>query len=134
MARQEIQLDVQSLLRRTPAAGKAQLCTRLVDEVLVRTRLALQESKPIFSHLGQPVVRRETHDLRPWWFLGDIHGDYFALHTLLQHVYSQDPDANVCFLGDVVDRGLDSAECILLILMLALERPGKTIWIAGNHD
>ncbi len=69
-----------------------------------------------------------------WYFLGDIHGDFFALHTCVEYIKSQCPDFNLVFLGDLVDRGPHSAECFLYLISLAKQFPGRISWIAGNHD
>jgi len=69
-----------------------------------------------------------------WFFIGDIHGDFFALHTLLQFAEAQRPDCNVMFLGDMVDRGDLPFECLFLLLEWGRHRPGRLAWIAGNHD
>ncbi len=112
---------------------KQQMRERL-EEILERTRTALAAREPLFAHLGEPVAIRQQRDKDAWWFLGDVHGDFFALSTLLEHVLRAEPEANICFLGDIVDRGIYGVECVALVLLIALERPGKVIWIAGNHD
>lgn len=121
------------LLSLPPAKAKAQV-HKLWGAIVETTERALAGDHPLLTHLGQPVVRRDSSEGSRWWFLGDIHGDFFALHTLLAHVERVDPGASICLLGDVVDRGQDHAECFLLILAAGLERPGRIIWIAGNHD
>lgn len=69
-----------------------------------------------------------------WFFIGDIHGDFFGLHTLLRHAEATCPDCKIFFLGDMVDRGDRPFECIFLLLEWGLRRPGRLAWIAGNHD
>lgn len=69
-----------------------------------------------------------------WFFIGDIHGDFLALHRQIDHIAKSIPDFRIVFLGDLVDRGPDSAECFLLLLKRAGEFPGQIHWIAGNHD
>lgn len=90
-------------------------------------------------HFGQPhKVVRLTPEVAgsadQWFFIGDIHGDFFALHSLLRHAERMRPDCRILFLGDMVDRGDHPLECVFLLLEWGLQRPGRLAWIAGNHD
>jgi hypothetical protein len=90
-------------------------------------------------HFGETnkVSRLSTEvagDPEQWFFIGDIHGDFFALHTLLHHAEATRPDCKILFLGDMVDRGDRPFECIFLLLEWGLQHPGRLAWIAGNHD
>ena len=40
----------------------------------------------------------------------------------------------LCFCGDIIDRGPDSLKCVLYILDMLLRRPGKVLWLRGNHE
>ncbi|HDN04329.1 MAG TPA: metallophosphoesterase [Chloroflexi bacterium] len=63
--------------------------------------------------------------------LGDIHGNYQALITVLDHVDRWRPDL-VLVLGDIINRGPRSRECLHLIQ----ERGKSSAWhiIKGNHE
>ncbi len=63
--------------------------------------------------------------------IGDIHGCYDALRTLVEFVGVTDDDLIVT-LGDYVDRGPDSKQ-VLELLMLR-ESNGLLIPLRGNHD
>jgi hypothetical protein len=76
----------------------------------------------------------ETGGVDHWFFIGDIHGDFYALHSMIRHAESLDPECRILFLGDIVDRGHLPFECILLLLEWGLRHPGHLAWIAGNHD
>ena len=81
-------------------------------------------------------VQKVGEDVKgKWFFIGDIHGDFFALYTLLEEV-SKHPDFFVCFLGDLVDRGPHSLECFALLLEFTEKHrdPRRVVWILGNHD
>lgn len=85
-----------------------------------------------------PVQKVGDHGRSKWFFIGDIHGDFFALHHLLEEV-QKEPSAYVCFLGDLVDRGPHGVECFARLLEFANERFSLTgsprvVWILGNHD
>lgn len=63
--------------------------------------------------------------------LGDIHGNYQALITVLDHVENWKPDL-IFVLGDIVNRGPRSKECLDLIQ----DRSVNPAWhvIKGNHE
>jgi len=63
--------------------------------------------------------------------LGDIHGNYQALITVLDHIDRWRPDL-VLVLGDIINRGPRSQECLHLIQ----ERGKSPDWyvIKGNHE
>jgi len=63
--------------------------------------------------------------------LGDIHGNYQALITVLDHIDRWQPDL-VLVLGDIINRGPRSRECLHLIQ----DRGISPSWhlIKGNHE
>lgn len=63
--------------------------------------------------------------------LGDIHGCSTALDEVLKHVNPQPGDL-VISLGDVVDRGPGSMECIDMLIRLSLSN--ELVVIRGNHE
>lgn len=73
-------------------------------------------------------------DPRRWFFIGDMHGDFFALHTLLHWIKAQCEDFRLVFLGDLFDRGEQPFECLFLLLEWAMHHPERVVWLAGNHD
>ena len=73
------------------------------------------------------------HEGRPWFFIGDIHGDFLAWHRLFERV-RQEKDFRLCFLGDLIDRGSLDLECFAALLEAAEKHPGQILWILGNHD
>lgn len=72
--------------------------------------------------------------------IGDIHGRLDLLADLLDMIASDDfarggDPATLIFLGDLIDRGPDSAGVITKLLKLEQERPaGKTRFLLGNHE
>ena len=63
------------------------------------------------------------------WIIGDIHGMYLPLVTLLDEIHHRDAGATLFFCGDYVNRGPDSRRVIELLLSLKTAR-----FCRGNHD
>jgi putative phosphoesterase len=63
--------------------------------------------------------------------LGDIHGNYQALISVLEHIDHWQPDL-VLVLGDIINRGPRSRDCLHLLQ----ERAQSPAWhlIKGNHE
>jgi hypothetical protein len=76
----------------------------------------------------------ETGQIGHWFFIGDIHGDFYALYRLINAAENLDAECRILFLGDIADRGHLPFECIFLLVDWALRHPGRLAWIAGNHD
>lgn len=91
--------------------------------------------------MGVSCIPKEV----PLLVIGDSHGDSWALAAALRLAHEPEtlrqlgvlPDATppaVVILGDLVDRGQDHAECVMLALQRMRSCPHGTVWIAGNHD
>jgi diadenosine tetraphosphatase ApaH/serine/threonine PP2A family protein phosphatase len=63
--------------------------------------------------------------------VGDIHG---SLHDLVRIIRTHGITRNYLFLGDYVDRGQFSLECILLLFALFVKYPGQFNLLRGNHE
>ncbi|GMR58368.1 hypothetical protein PMAYCL1PPCAC_28563, partial [Pristionchus mayeri] len=70
--------------------------------------------------------------------VGDIHGQFSDLQRVFT-IFS-DKERLGCFnqrfvfLGDYVDRGKQSLECIMLVFILKILFPGEFILLRGNHE
>ena len=69
------------------------------------------------------------------WFIGDIHGDLLALDSAIQFIDAKTGgNSTIIFLGDLIDRFSYGYEVLIRVLDLIIQRPGRILWIAGNHD
>lgn len=72
--------------------------------------------------------------------IGDIHGRLDLLEALLAQIAADelvrgDPAATYIFLGDLIDRGPESAQVVERLRAFAAARePGKTRFLLGNHE
>lgn len=64
--------------------------------------------------------------------VGNIHGSFHDLLRILKFVEAD--NSKVVFLGDYVDRGCFSLECITLLFSLKLLNPDRYFLLRGNHE
>jgi diadenosine tetraphosphatase ApaH/serine/threonine PP2A family protein phosphatase len=82
---------------------------------------ALMEEPPVLELTGDYVI------------VGDIHGDLTTLLRIFDHL-GWPPARSYLFLGDYVDRGMNSCEVILLLYALKYLYPSNVLLIRGNHE
>jgi protein phosphatase len=88
----------------------------------------------------EPLWNNRKHDHGPFDIIGDVHGCYEELRTLIDrlgysvndHVASHPEGRRLVFVGDLVDRGPDSPN--VLRLAMASVKAGSAICVPGNHD
>jgi serine/threonine-protein phosphatase PP1 catalytic subunit len=69
----------------------------------------------------------------PLIVVGDLHGNYFDLMRIFMR-YGFPDVANYLFLGDLVDRGKNGVDIVLLICCFKIMCPENVFLIRGNHE
>ena len=89
---------------------------------LCKEACAIFKRQPVLLEIQAPVK-----------ICGDIHGQYGDLLQLFD-CGGWPPLSNYLFLGDYVDRGKQSLECICLLLAYKIKYPDNFFLLRGNHE
>lgn len=109
---------------------------KAVKEYLARAgKLSKKQVHKIVTEATK-VLTKEPNMVKvpePAVVVGDVHGQYFDLITLLD-INKSPAETNFLFLGDYVDRGIYGIEILLLLLSIKLNYPSKFFLLRGNHE
>ncbi len=99
-----------------------------------------EEADAVEAIVRDLLWNNRRDDKGPFDIVGDIHGCYGELRTLLaelgytveNHIASHPEGRRLVFVGDLVDRGPDSPN--VLRLTMASVKAGTALCVPGNHD
>jgi protein phosphatase len=99
-----------------------------------------EEIDAVEEIIREPLWNNRKEDHGPFDIVGDVHGCYDELRTLLdklgysveEYVVRHPEGRRLVFVGDLVDRGPDSPN--VLRLVMASVKAGTAICVPGNHD
>lgn len=91
-----------------------------------------REKVDVGKYESQGSLAKIKSDVSRLIVVGDLHGDYECLTTILSSI---DPDeAILVFLGDYIDRGEQSPQVVYEVLNLKLRKPSSVLLLMGNHE
>ena len=92
---------------------------------LLRWLWPAKEKKSLFAEPAHPIC-----------VIGDLHGRYDLLEIMLATIDNRDPEGSAkrIFVGDLIDRGPQSAAVLTRVHQLCASDPTRYICVMGNHE
>lgn len=114
--------DVPNILKlKKHLVGEGRLDSNLVLKIIEKA-IDVFTTEPNLLRLDSPIN-----------FVGDIHGQFYDLLTVL--TLGDNPCLfRYLFIGDFVDRGMFSFECICYLFCLKIKYPKMVYMLRGNHE
>lgn len=116
------------------------LNTEAIKNHFLLEGLLTTEQALFILNQGALILRKEPNCLNipaPVNICGDIHGQFYDLKKLFNAggpINTSAESPTYLFLGDYVDRGYFSVECVLYLLCLKITFPDKIFMLRGNHE
>ncbi|KAG7883769.1 hypothetical protein KL938_002354 [Ogataea parapolymorpha] len=139
--RDRIVVDVEPPTREMPGNDRVFANNGLPDYKFLRRHFRQQgrlseEQVLLILEMAAAALRKEPNMVRvsaPVTVCGDVHGQFYDLCKLFE--ICDDPDkTSYLFLGDYVDRGSYSLECLLLLYAMKINHPDTFFMLRGNHE
>ena len=109
---------------------------KMFKKVMKFELLTINEIKEVCDK-SKEILMKESSILEispPITLVGDIHGQFQDLMEIFyQQGYPKD-GISFIFIGDYVDRGLNSVEVLLTLLILKIQFPKQIFLTRGNHE
>jgi len=105
-------------------------------EQIMNCRPLSEKSVKQLCALAKDILVKENNVVKvhaPVTICGDIHGQFHDLKELF-NMGGDLPENNYLFMGDYVDRGHYSVECVTLLMALKVKYPSRITILRGNHE
>ena len=136
---EENNIDIDEIIKKLyPFENKQMSQTSKIEQVklVTESNLLTEDELKYLAKKSMEIFMKESVFLEleaPIIICGDIHGQYKDLIRLFD--FGESPKKKqYLFLGDYVDRGKNSIECIALLLAYKIKYPKNIYLLRGNHE
>ena len=132
-------IDIDEIIKKLYPFENKQMSQKLKNEqikLVTESNLLKETELKYLCMKSMEIFMKESSLLEltaPIIICGDIHGQYRDLIRLFD--FGESPKKKqYLFLGDYVDRGKNSIECIALLLAFKVKYPKNIFLLRGNHE